>query len=456
MGRELWEAFPVFAEAFDAALAELGLPLWEVVWGGDAGRLSRTEFTQPALFAVEVALFRLVESWGVRPDFLAGHSIGEIAAAHVSGVLSLADAAKLVVARGRLMQALPAGGAMVAVQASEDEVRPLLSDGVGVAAVNGPSAVVVSGLEAEVLRVQEHFEAEGRKTTRLRVSHAFHSPLMEPMLDDFRAVTAKLQYSEPVIPIVSTLTGAPVGRGELADPEYWVRHVREPVRFADAVKALEAEGVTTYLEMGPDAVLTAMGPQSAEDAVFVPALRRNRGEETELVTALALAHCRGAAVDWSAFFAGRGAGLVDLPTYAFQRRWFWPAPQVVGAAPVTEDAADTAAWNALERTDAATLADRIGVPAPVLGEVLPALKDWRHRLREEARTDSWCYRVDWHPVAPPTGEPTAPDGTWLIAVPEELTDHAQVRAVCDALAARGVRTIRLKVGDQERGSSPPS
>ncbi|BFO16885.1 hypothetical protein SHKM778_32730 [Streptomyces sp. KM77-8] len=278
MGRELWEAFPVFAEAFDAVLDAVGLPLWEVVWGGDAGRLSRTEFTQPALFAVEVALFRLVESWGVRPDFLAGHSIGEIAAAHVSGVLSLADAAKLVVARGRLMQALPAGGAMVAVQASEDEVRPLLSDGVGVAAVNGPSAVVVSGLEAEVLRVQEHFEAEGRKTTRLRVSHAFHSPLMEPMLDDFRAVTAKLQYSEPVIPIVSTLTGKPVAQGELADPEYWVRHVREPVRFADALRELAARGTTTYLEIGPDAVLTGMGHQTVPDAEFVPMQRRGRAE----------------------------------------------------------------------------------------------------------------------------------------------------------------------------------
>ncbi|MGW2014046.1 SDR family NAD(P)-dependent oxidoreductase [Streptomyces sp. NPDC001927] len=325
MGEELAVAYPVFAEAFDAVCAEFDMvldrPLREVIASGEG--LDDTAYAQPALFAVEVALYRLLESWGVRPDHLVGHSIGELVAAHVAGVWSLRDAVTVVAARGRLMGALPVGGAMVAVEASEEEVAPTLVEGAGIAAVNGPSAVVVSGDEDAVLAVAAHWSEQGRRTKRLTVSHAFHSHRVEPMLAEFERVLDTVAYGTPAIPVVSTVTGAV---DDMGTPGYWLRNAREAVRYADGVAALRAAGATTLVEVGPDGVLAAL----TEGAVAL--LRKGRPEALALVEGLARS---GAAVDWPAFFAGTGARQVDLPTYPFQRTRFWPeTPERPSADPV--------------------------------------------------------------------------------------------------------------------------
>ncbi|QUF05214.1 SDR family NAD(P)-dependent oxidoreductase [Actinosynnema pretiosum subsp. pretiosum] len=335
-GRELRERFPVFARAFDAACAAVGeLPtgdggaigLAEVALADPgtpaAALLDRTAFTQPALFALEVALFRLVQSWGVRPAALAGHSVGEIAAAHVAGVLSLADAAALVRARGGLMQELPEGGAMVAVEAAEDEVVPLLGDGVSLAAVNGPTSVVLSGDEEAVTAVAARLAQRGRRTKRLAVSHAFHSHRVDPALAAFRAVAEELAYAAPTIPIVSTLTGRPVTPDELRSPDYWVRHARGAVRFLDAVRALGDAGARTFLELGPEGVLTAAGADCLPDAVFAATLRADVPEARAVLAGVAGLHVRGATVDWGSLFTGADARRVPLPTYAFQHEDHW-------------------------------------------------------------------------------------------------------------------------------------
>ncbi|MER5790654.1 SDR family NAD(P)-dependent oxidoreductase [Streptomyces sp. NPDC001980] len=388
MGAELRVRVPAFAAAHDEVCAELDRhldrPLRQVV-DEDAEALERTEYAQPALFAVEVALFRTLREWGVHPQWLAGHSVGELAAAHAAGVLTLADAAVLVTARGRLMQAQRADGAMLAVQASADEAAgPLAAHGdrVAVAAVNAPGSVVLSGDADAIAELARHWRDRGRRTKLLRTSHAFHSAHLDGMLADYERIAAGLSYAAPRIPVVSTVTGAELTPEEACSPAYWARQARATVRFADAVRTLRAAGTTTFVELGPDGVLSGMVPDCLpeESPLAVSLLRDGRPEEQTLLAAVARLHTVGAGPDWEALFAPTGAVRRAVPTYPFQRKRFWPNVPAASGAP--------------------------------------------------GRTaDRWRYRIGWTEPAQPAGT-GAPDRTWLALVPDTEDGGSPALAAC--------------------------
>ncbi|MEM7125061.1 MAG: SDR family NAD(P)-dependent oxidoreductase [Chloroflexota bacterium] len=357
MGRELYESEPTFRATMDCCddlLREhLGESLLEVLYGGKVASgqvgkwasdetkpanlqpanlqptnlLNQTQYTQPALFSLEVALAELWQSWGIQPDMLMGHSVGEIAAACVAGVFSLEDGLKLIAARGRLMGALPQDGEMLSLMANEERVGEAIAtylNDVSIAAINGSESVVISGKREVVGEIAEQLAAEGIKTRQLTVSHAFHSPLMEPMLDEFRQVTERITYHEPKFPLVSNITGKLAG-DEVMTPDYWVRHVREAVRFADGVTTLQEEGISIFLEIGPKPVLLGMvgDTPSPPYILSLPSLRENQSDWQQMLTSLGELYVQGVKIGWNDFDRPYQRCKVTVPTYPFQRERYW-------------------------------------------------------------------------------------------------------------------------------------
>ncbi|WP_372504143.1 type I polyketide synthase [Actinokineospora diospyrosa] len=424
MGEQLAAAFPVFAAAHTDVLARFG----------ELGDLDRTEHAQPAIFAFEVALFRLLESWGVRPDYLVGHSIGEIAAAHVAGIFTLDDACTLVSARARLMGALPEGGAMLAIEAAESDIE--LPEGIDLAAVNSDRSIVVSGDRRIVQQLKDRIVDQGRRAKDLAVSHAFHSRLMDPMLPEFRAALAGVTFGRATLPVVSTVSGELLVE---ATAEYWAQQVREPVRFATAVEWLRAAGVTRFVEVGPDGVLAAM----VDGAVALS--RRDRDEVDALLTGLSRAHVAGVPVDWRSVFEPWGGRVVPLPTYAFRRDRYWLAA-ARGTDTSDVDTRDSDFWATVDRADPTALAATLRTDEAAVRAVLPALLDWRRGVRDRAEVDTWSYRATWTPL---TGLTPRPPGTWLVVVPSAKADDKSVISTVRALRGHGVDVVELPLARTE-------
>jgi malonyl CoA-acyl carrier protein transacylase len=472
MGRQLYETQPVFRQTLDQCerilQSYLEKSLLNVIYPENTKELNnsvidQTAYTQPTLFALEYALFQLWQSWGIKPDVVMGHSVGEYVAACVAGVVSLEDGLKLIAHRGRLMQQLPSGGEMVAVMASFEKVNQLIApytEKVAIAAINGPESIVISG-EAEAIRtVKESLEAEGIKTKQLQVSHAFHSPLMEPMLADFEAVANQITYNRPRIPLISNVTGIRADES-IATAKYWVNHVRQPVKFAQSLDTLHQEGYDIFLEIGPKPILLGMGRQCLPEdvGIWLPSLRPGQADWSQMLQSLAELYVRGVKVDWLGFDRDYGRRRVVLPTYPFQRQRYWVETADNGHSPAESPAQlPTPIVNLLHRGDTQQLAQNLETAAklsPEEAKFLPKLLEIlvkQHQQQQKAASlPDWLYEVSWQPQTRQNTEMSFTEaGSWLI-----LTDQNGVgQALAQLLEERGQNCCLVYVGDTYQAKEP--
>jgi acyl transferase domain-containing protein len=467
MGRQLYENQPTFRKTLDRCdeilRPYLEKPLLSVLYPepGMSSPLNETAYTQPALFALEYALAKLWKSWGIEPAVAIGHSVGEYVAACVAGVFSLEDGLKLIAERGRLMQALPPGGEMVVVFADEARVaaaiQPYAPD-VVIAALNGPECMVISGNSEAVRCVAESLRQEGIETKKVNVSHAFHSPLMKPMLPTFERIALEVSYSSPQIGLISNVTGGII-KDEIATPNYWLSHVRKPVRFATSMETLHQEQFQVFVEIGPKPTLLGMGRRCLPEGVgiWLPSMRQGHSDWQQLLQSLGELYVRGGSIDWSSFDRDYSRGHLQLPTYPFQRQRYWVELMENGhqkVAFLSQENAQTPIVNLLLNGNTQQLAQHLETRGKLsddelklLPKLLELLVQQNQQQLTAASIKDWLYETEWQskPRQLTTQEKNGfhKPGSWLI-----LADMGGVgQTLAKLLQERGHRCILVYAGD---------
>ena len=479
MGRQLYETQPTFKAAVDECaeiLKEyLDKPLLEILYGVEAqeGIIAQTKYTQPALFAIEYALYKLWSSWGIKPDVVMGHSVGEYVAATVAGIFSLNSGLKLISHRGRLMQQLPPGGEMLSIMASEDEVNQLIaaySEKVAIAAINGLQSIVISGEAEAIYTIKEKLDSLSIKNKQLQVSHGFHSHLMEPMLEEFTLIANQITYNQPRIPLISNVTGVKVD-DSITTANYWVNHIRQPVKFARSMETLGQEGYEIFLEIGPKPILLGMGKQCLPNhGIWLPSLRPNQGEWHQILQSLAELYVKGVKVDWLGFDKDYSRSKVVLPTYPFQRQRYWVETSPKYSRKAITKSNESKTTNIVELfNDGNTQKlvqqlEKVGKFSPEQVNLLPELLETlveQHQRELNTETIKDCfYEIKWKPSDIIQVQTRIEAGHWLIfadstGVSEQLAQLLLQQGCEYSLVYRGEKYQKLSENTYQLNPTQP-